>query len=364
MLSGVFLALTALSLVLPAHASASAPSCAADAHPTATNPSPTKDIPNASPSASADDALHSIATKLTNIFSTPTPTPTVRNFPRSIIAANLDQTQDISGASASGSVVAYPSIASASASASASVAYPSRASASASASVAYPSIASASASASASVALPSIASASSANVAYPSIAANLDPTQDIPADARRGLSEDPKCMKGKPGFESNVWQLTVPVNTWINKTGSFFDSAWYMGPGIISTSGTDNTVGATRTTVFDGTTLLKDTLVGSYRSPTQSVQRFALANGPVSLRSRNLRFYSYTEELRATSICGGTATHYSMTATYCTDDPERAYRFFDAYRREKVGNVAREVGAKMFNGTCPVVRRRSVLGVY
>ncbi|KAG6871863.1 hypothetical protein C0995_015650 [Termitomyces sp. Mi166 len=209
----------------------------------------------------------------------------------------------------------------------------------------------------------STTASASASVARPSVAANLNQTQDISVNASSGLSEDPKCTRGKPGFESNVWQLTVPANTWIDKTGSFFNSAWYMGPGIISRSGTDNTVGATRTTVFDGTTVLKDTLVGSYRSPTQSVQRFVLANGPVSLRSQNLRFYSYTEELRATSICGGTATHYMMTATYCTNDPERAYRFFDAYRREKVGNVARELGATMFSGTCPVVRRRPGWGL-
>ncbi|KAG6859448.1 hypothetical protein C0995_008366, partial [Termitomyces sp. Mi166 len=79
-----------------------------------------------------------------------------------------------------------------------------------------------------SLGLPAHASASasaSASVAHPSIAANLDQTQDIPADASSGLSEDPKCMKGKPGFESNVWQFTVPANTWINKTGSFFNSA-------------------------------------------------------------------------------------------------------------------------------------------
>ncbi|KAG6870294.1 hypothetical protein C0995_014010, partial [Termitomyces sp. Mi166 len=158
--------------------------------------------------------------------------------------------------------------------------------------------------------------------------------------AASGLSEDPKCMEGKPGFQSNVWQIAVPASTWINRTASFFHSE----------CGKDNTIGATRATLFEGTSLFNNTLVGYHRSPTQSVQRFMLTNGPVSLS--NMTFYSYTEELKATSICGGTATYWTMTVTYCTDNPVGVHSFYDEYKRGKVQSLADELGASMFNGTC------------
>ncbi|KAG6901820.1 hypothetical protein C0995_007527 [Termitomyces sp. Mi166 len=187
----------------------------------------------------------------------------------------------------------------------------------------------------------------SASVELPST--DLDPTQNIAPIS--GLSEDPKCAKGKPGFESNVWQFAVPASTWINRTGSFLHSEWYVGPNN-STSGMDNMVGATRTTLLEGTSLFSNKLVGYHRSPTQSVQRFQLVNGPVSFK--NLTFYSYTEEFRATSICGGTAVYYTMTANFCTDNPVGMYKFYDAYRKEKVQSLADELGAVAFNGTCPI----------
>ncbi|KAG6847768.1 hypothetical protein H0H93_006099 [Arthromyces matolae] len=163
-------------------------------------------------------------------------------------------------------------------------------------------------------------------------------------------SDDPKCLEGfYPGFEYNVWQFNVPASTFINKTGSFLHAEWYTGP-LLESHGKDNTIGATRTFPFDSGTLT-ERLVGHYRSPTESVIRFSLANGPVPVT--NVTFGSYTEEQRVMSICGGTATYFTMTATYCTDKEPVMYDIYERYRRNAVSTVADELGALEFGGTCP-----------
>ncbi|KAG6885211.1 hypothetical protein C0993_004771 [Termitomyces sp. T159_Od127] len=162
--------------------------------------------------------------------------------------------------------------------------------------------------------------------------------------------EDPKCPHGLyPGLTTNEWQFTTPASAFINKTGSFLHGEWYTGP-INSTHGKDNAIGASRDVIFGGS-LFIERLVGSYNSPTQSVLRYVLANGPVEWN--HMVFGSYTEELRAMSICGGTATQYTMTATYCTNDLITVYNLYDVYRRQAVQAVANELGTLVFSGTCP-----------
>ncbi|KAG6907378.1 hypothetical protein DXG01_009107 [Tephrocybe rancida] len=156
------------------------------------------------------------------------------------------------------------------------------------------------------------------------------------------ITDDPTCPQGTySGFESNVWQFNVPAREFINKTGSFFHSEWYIGP-LNSTHGKDNTIGSTRTAAI-GNSSFTEQLVGYYSSPTHSVIRFSLHKGPLVLDGFEL--VAYTEEFRVMSICGGTATHFSMTATYCTGKVVDAYDFYDKFRRDSVGAVAKELGA-------------------
>ncbi|KAG6816088.1 hypothetical protein H0H87_008750 [Tephrocybe sp. NHM501043] len=164
-------------------------------------------------------------------------------------------------------------------------------------------------------------------------------------------TEDPECAKGAySGFETNIWQFNAPATQFINITGSFFHSEWYIGP-LTSTTGEDNTIGSTRTAVI-GNSSFTEQLVGHYRSPTQSVIRFSLHNGSLPLDGFDL--VAYTEEINVKSICGGTATYLTMTATYCTDNVAEAYDFYDKFRRDSVGAVAKELNALVFSGTCPV----------
>ncbi|KAG6864288.1 hypothetical protein C0991_010784 [Blastosporella zonata] len=183
-------------------------------------------------------------------------------------------------------------------------------------------------------------------------AAVADPQNTEPAEMLVHASEDPTCSKGfHAGFESNVWQLTVPASSFINKTGTFFHSEWYTGP-LSATHGKDETIGATRT-IVSGTDVFVERLVGIYRSPTQSVHRFSLTvKNPVAFGGATFTYY--TEELRAMSICGGTATQFSMTSTYCADNIVAAYDEYDSYRRASVQKVVIELGARVFLGTCPV----------
>lgn len=120
---------------------------------------------------------------------------------------------------------------------------------------------------------------------------------------------------------------------------------------MLATRGKDNTVGSTRTAAVSNSTFTEE-LVGHYRTPTQSVLRFSLHHGTLPLN--NFTLTTYTEEMRAMSICGGTATYVSMTATYCTDKVVNAYDFYNTFRSDAVGAVAKELNALEFVGTCPV----------
>ncbi|KAG6835174.1 hypothetical protein H0H93_004266 [Arthromyces matolae] len=163
-------------------------------------------------------------------------------------------------------------------------------------------------------------------------------------------SEDPKCAKGfYPGFQFNSFQLAVSSAAFINKTGSFLHGEWYSGP-LSWSKGEDNTVGTVRAELFE-TSLLIESLVGHYRSPTQSVIRFKLDNGPVTLKEFVID--SYTEEHRAMSICGGKAILFTMAVVYCVDNEPASYDLFDRYRIDAVQKVADELKALNFGGTCP-----------
>ncbi|KAG5350161.1 hypothetical protein J132_03415 [Termitomyces sp. J132] len=173
-------------------------------------------------------------------------------------------------------------------------------------------------------------------------------------DSSRSMRvEDPKCPEGThSGFESSIWQFNAPAAEFINKTGSFFHSEWYIGP-VNVTHGKDNIIGSTRTAAV-GTSTFTEKLVGYYRSPTMSVIRFSLDMPNDTLPLDGFKLVAYTEEMRVMSICGGTATYFSMTATYCTDKVVDAYDFYSKFRSDAVGPVAKELNALVFTGTCPV----------
>ncbi|KAG6830362.1 hypothetical protein H0H87_008308 [Tephrocybe sp. NHM501043] len=164
---------------------------------------------------------------------------------------------------------------------------------------------------------------------------------------------DWKCPKGfHHGFESISWHVGgMHASTFMNKTGSFLHGEWYDGP-ITETSGTDNTVGATRTSLDPDGPPIVERLTYYYRTPKEWVMRFVLDNKtPVVIEK--MVFASYDEEIRAESICGGKATYLSMTATYCSEKVAEAYSLFDLYRRRVMLDLETNLGVLVFDGTCP-----------
>ncbi|KAG6825910.1 hypothetical protein H0H92_001880 [Tricholoma furcatifolium] len=123
------------------------------------------------------------------------------------------------------------------------------------------------------------------------------------------------------------------------------------GPEINSTTGKDNTVGATRTVIFENITWV-ERLVGYHSTATESAMEFSLANGPVLYAGTQIT--TYTEQFFAKSICGGTAVYYAMTVTFCSNKNAKLYDIYDKYRRAAVQKVADELGAYVFSGTCPI----------
>lgn len=166
-----------------------------------------------------------------------------------------------------------------------------------------------------------------------------------------GGNVDPKCPHGSyAGFEASVFQYDVPATKFFNKMGSFLHSEWYTGP-LDSTKGKDNTVGSTRSGNFSGT-LFTERLVGYSRSATDLSLSYVLDQGPVTFEG--VKLFLYTEELGIESICGGRATFITFTAIFCEAKPGGGYDFYDRVRRDAVGAVATELGAKIFAGSCPV----------
>jgi len=86
--------------------------------------------------------------------------------------------------------------------------------------------------------------------------------------------------------------------------------------------------------------------------PASSMFRVVLDTSPTFYDG--ITFTSYTEEMRFTSICGGSATYIVMTVTYCTDKIAMAYDGYDRYQRATVGAVADKLKAFAFAGTCPI----------
>ncbi|KAG6845411.1 hypothetical protein H0H87_009758 [Tephrocybe sp. NHM501043] len=161
------------------------------------------------------------------------------------------------------------------------------------------------------------------------------------------------CPQGfYPGFEAIDWRFTgVPASTFMNKTGSFHRGEWYTGP-LNGTHGIDNTVGATRDAFDPDSAPIIERLVYFHRTPEEWIMRFVLDNeGPVVVRKVVLA--AYVEEFRAESICGGKATFFSMTATYCSKKVVAAYSLFEDFRRGVMKRLADELGALSFDGTCP-----------
>ncbi|KAG6916188.1 hypothetical protein DXG01_008070 [Tephrocybe rancida] len=163
---------------------------------------------------------------------------------------------------------------------------------------------------------------------------------------------DPKCTdKMQPGFEMNIFQFNIPLQTFLNATGpSFFGST---GP-LISTTGEDDTVGATRTGNFSGT-VFRERLVDASQTPDRLLHRFTLDNGPITFA--NVLFTSYTEEMVAQSICEGTATWLSFTDKYCADNAAAGYNLYQRARRTLMDKLADNTGAMYFEGSCPIGKR-------
>ncbi|KAG6840726.1 hypothetical protein C0991_004812 [Blastosporella zonata] len=184
---------------------------------------------------------------------------------------------------------------------------------------------------------------------------------------------DPKCADNtQPGFEMDIFQLNVPLQTFVNATGTFFGSYEAIaalqvdcrvpcsptmanniidqtGP-LISTTGEDDTVGATRTGNFSGA-VFRERLIDISQTPDRLMHRFTLDNGPITFV--NVLYESYTEEMVVQSICGGTATWVSFTDKYCADNAARGYSLYRRARRVLVDVLVDSMGALYFEGSCP-----------
>jgi len=167
---------------------------------------------------------------------------------------------------------------------------------------------------------------------------------------------DVQCASGySPGFQQSSFQYDIPVAAFINATGSFFHSEWYSGP-LNSTNGTDNTPGATRSGNFGGTPFT-ERLVGYTRSPNRLLIQYVLNSGPVTFPTtpKPVDASSYFEEYTVSSICAGTGTYVTLTASYCTKTLTGSYNLYVTFRREVMATLANTLGAQLFDGSCPVV---------
>ncbi|KAG6832118.1 hypothetical protein H0H87_002631 [Tephrocybe sp. NHM501043] len=162
---------------------------------------------------------------------------------------------------------------------------------------------------------------------------------------------DPECSPDmQPGFETDIVQFNVPIQTFFNATGTYFGSVWYTGP-LISTTGEDDTIGATRTGNFSGT-IFRERLVDISQTPDRFMHRFTLDNGPISFFG--VSYSSYTEEMVVQGICQGTATWVSFTDKYCADDATSAFSIYRRSRRTLMDALADKMGARYLEGSCPI----------
>lgn len=180
------------------------------------------------------------------------------------------------------------------------------------------------------------------------------------------------------GFYSGVTitegQYNVPAKEFYKRVGSFFKAEWYVSIYLhdvsrgglctnrrqvgtsenYTTTGTDNTIGAIREGPF-GNTYFKETLVRSVQSPSEHVLAWTGIGMVYADPSgeQNITLYSYTEEHRINSICGGKATLVYMWNLHCADDYVNSWDAWDRVRSAALDAVVLKMGAKRFVGTCP-----------
>ncbi|KAG5650668.1 hypothetical protein H0H81_011445 [Sphagnurus paluster] len=175
--------------------------------------------------------------------------------------------------------------------------------------------------------------------------------QSTSAKSADSTSElDPKCPAGTySGFE---WQFDIPSKKFIEKMGSFHDLDWYFGP-LDSTTGTDNTIGATRTGKYSGTTFRERLVEYSLSASGADLTMGVVQDTPgYNIVFQGIEWVSYLERFSVQSICGGRAAHISFTAVYCVTDTDTAYDLYEKLRQGAIGALADKLGARLFAGSC------------
>ncbi|KAJ7599448.1 hypothetical protein C8J56DRAFT_770287 [Mycena floridula] len=170
---------------------------------------------------------------------------------------------------------------------------------------------------------------------------------------------DPKCPDGShTGFVVNSFQYDIPIDGFIDATGSFFNITWYAGTVVNATTGNDNVVGATRSGPFlDGK--FAEQLVAYDASSTSLTMKYVslvdlVVTGAIPENPhQKLAFDSYTEEFRALGICGHEATYIEFATTFCSNKPDVVYDLFDQLHTSSVGELNKKLGGRVFRGTCP-----------
>ncbi|KAG6861257.1 hypothetical protein C0995_002065 [Termitomyces sp. Mi166 len=158
-----------------------------------------------------------------------------------------------------------------------------------------------------------------------------------------------KCPEDlDPVFVASIFRFTVSAQTFFNATGTFFNSEWYTGP-LLSTTGKDDRIGATRTGNFSGT-IYTERLIDFSKTPDRLLQRFTLDNGPITVGGLVL---TYTEEIVVESICDGTAVWASFTDKLCASNTGEVYNLFSRSRMLLVDGLATGIGALYSDGACP-----------
>ncbi|KIM47096.1 hypothetical protein M413DRAFT_440626 [Hebeloma cylindrosporum] len=179
------------------------------------------------------------------------------------------------------------------------------------------------------------------------------PTLTLPSDV-----VDVECRpEFYPGFQTTSSQYDIPATAFIEATKSFFNSTWY-GEDIYATEGTDNSPGSIRFGKVLGVPFA-ERLVGYFHRPHKLDIQFVLLNASLTLpvSPKPITVGPVYEELIFSSICAETGTYVHMTVNYCTDRPVAAYDAYLNARNDVLVALASKLGAKRFEGSCPLVSK-------
>ncbi|KAJ7086791.1 hypothetical protein B0H15DRAFT_734943, partial [Mycena belliarum] len=152
-------------------------------------------------------------------------------------------------------------------------------------------------------------------------------------------------------FVHNSYTYNAPMKNFTDIMGSFFSIKWTGGVPANSTTGTDNTVGASRSAVYFGG-VFNETLTMILQRPDAYSYTYHGVPFLVALPGQPaVQFYNYAETLRVLSICSGAATYVDFVTYLCTNNPVHAYDLLETDLHQlTMAAVAQQANATVMSG--------------